>query len=171
MSKSHFTLPVCLLFAVALSACAGHSSSTERSSHHYSFGKPSAASSGITPVMATTMPQQQGPENPVSIVYFDFDSSALRHSDRSVVEAHAQWLRQHPERSVVLRGHTDARGGAEYNLALGQQRAETVRQTLQTLGVTARNLEAVSYGKEQLADTGSNEPAHQRNRRVEFDYR
>ncbi|THJ34656.1 peptidoglycan-associated lipoprotein Pal [Lampropedia aestuarii] len=165
------TLPVCALLALALSACANTgASSSEKSSHTYAFGKPRATNS-VASVVAQTAPAGRGPENVATLVYFDFDSDALRPSDRSVVEAHAQWLRQHPERAVVLRGHTDARGGSEYNLALGQRRAQTVKQTLQILGVDAKQLEAVSYGKEQLADVGSNEAAHQRNRRVEFDYR
>lgn len=171
MSMPSFTLPVCALLALALSACANTgASSSEKSSHTYAFGKPNTTS-GVAPVVAQTAPAGRGPENVATLVYFDFDSDALRPSDRSVVEAHAQWLRQHPGRAVVLRGHTDARGGSEYNLALGQRRAQTVKQTLQILGVDAKQLEAVSYGKEQLADVGSSEAAHQRNRRVEFDYR
>ena len=72
---------------------------------------------------------------------------------------------------LVLQGHTDVRGGSEYNLSLGQKRAEAVRQSLQLLGVEPRRMEAVSYGKEQLASPGKDEAAHQRNRRVEFNYR
>lgn len=170
MSMHRFTLPVCALLALALTACANQGASSEKSSHTYAFGKPST-SNGVAPVVVQSAPAGRGPENVASVVYFDFDSDVLRASDRSVVEAHAQWLRENPQRSVVLRGHTDARGGSEYNLALGQRRAQTVRQTLQILGVDAGKLEAVSYGKEQLADMGSSEAAHQRNRRVEFDYR
>lgn len=171
MYKFSFTLPVCLLIAVALSACASQSSSSERSSHHYAFGKPSAPASGVAPIIVTNAVNNQGPENLAAVVYFDFDSYALRNSDSKLVQDHADWLRKHPERSLVLRGHTDARGGTEYNLALGQKRAEAVRQAMQLLGVNANKLEAVSYGKEKLADTGLSETAHQRNRRVEFDYR
>lgn len=172
MTKHSFTLPVCLLFAAVLSACANQTTqSSERISHHYSFAKPSAASSGVTPVVAWTAGKHQGPDNLAAIVYFDFDSYALRNTDRGVLQAHADWLRKHPERSLVLRGHTDARGGAEYNLALGQKRAQTVLETLQLLGVEGPRLESVSYGKEQLVDAGHSDEAHQRNRRVEFDYR
>lgn len=171
MSMFRATLPIYALLALALSACANTgASSSQKSSHTYAFAKPSSAS-GVAPVVVQTAPAGRGPENVATLVYFDFDSNALRPSDRSVVEAHAQWLRKHPERAVVLRGHTDARGGSEYNLALGQRRAQTVQQTLQILGVNTKQLEAVSYGKEQLADVGSSETAHQRNRRVEFDYR
>ena len=109
--------------------------------------------------------------NLISIVYFDFDSYSVRSSDRTVIESHAQWMRTHPAQSLMLQGHTDARGGAEYNLSLGQKRAEAVRQSLQHLGVDPRRVEAVSYGKEQLAVQGTEEAAHQRNRRVEFNYR
>ncbi|THT99983.1 flagellar motor protein MotB [Lampropedia puyangensis] len=161
-----------LLAAALLAACAGQSgSSAQRTEHHYAFGKPGAATSGVAPVVASASMGRQGPQNLAHIVYFDYDSYELRNSDRSLIEGHAQWLRNHPERALVLRGHTDDRGGIEYNVALGQKRAEAVRQALQLLGVAPHKLEAVSYGKEQLADPGHSEAAHQRNRRVEFDYR
>lgn len=163
------------LIAAGLAACGTTSStSTQRAEHHYAFGKPAApapAGTSVAPVVATSQADQRGPANVAHIVYFDFDSYTIRSSDRAIVESHAQWLRSNPGRSVMLRGHTDARGGIEYNLALGQKRADAVRNGLQLLGVNPARAESVSYGKERLADEGKSEEAHQRNRRVEFDYR
>ncbi|WP_336695351.1 OmpA family protein [Delftia acidovorans] len=168
-----FRLCTIVLLAAGLAACGSTATtSTQRSEHHYAFGKaPAPASSGVAPVVATTQAYQRGPANVAHIVYFDFDAYTIRNSDRAIVESHAQWLRSNPGRSVMLRGHTDRRGGIEYNLALGQKRADAVRNSLQLLGVNPARVESVSYGKERLADEGSSEDAHQRNRRVEFDYR
>lgn len=172
------TLRLCtiVLLAAGLAACGSTATtSTQRSEHHYAFGKapaPAPASSGVAPVVATSQAaDQRGPANVAHIVYFDFDAYTIRSSDRAIVESHAQWLRSNPGRSVMLRGHTDRRGGIEYNLALGQKRADAVRNSLQLLGVNPARVESVSYGKERLADEGTSEDAHQRNRRVEFDYR
>ena len=127
--------------------------------------------SGVSGVDLTgSAASKAGPQGVSRIVYFDFDSYTVRPADRSIIESHAQWLRSHPGQAVMLQGHTDVRGGIEYNLALGQKRAESVRKSLELMGVDASRLEAVSYGKERLADHGTSDAAHQRNRRVEFSY-
>lgn len=157
-----------------LSACASSvgMSTNHRTEHHYAFDKPAAPPRAtVAPVVAPPVQAPRETPNMNSIVYFDFDSYSVRSSDRSVIEKHAHWMRSHPTQALMLQGHTDARGGTEYNLSLGQKRAEAVRQSLQHLGVDPRRVEAVSYGKEQLADPGKEEAAHQRNRRVEFNYR
>jgi len=105
------------------------------------------------------------------IVYFDFDSYVIRPEAQAQIAAHARFLSAAPQRSVQLDGHTDERGGREYNLALGQKRAEAVRRALALLGVSDEQMEAVSFGKEQPAAAGSSEEAHAQNRRVEIHYR
>lgn len=105
------------------------------------------------------------------IVYFDYDSFAIRPEFQPVIEAHARYLKAEKSKKVVLEGHTDERGGREYNLALGQKRAESVKRALALLGVTEAQLEAVSFGKEKPAVLGSTEAAMEKNRRVEFSYR
>lgn len=168
-----------LLLACALAACSSAPTTTtsKRSEQHYAFGKapaPAPASTDnarVAPVVAQPQQGRKGPENVAHIVYFDFDSYTVKSTDRPILESHARWLRDHPQQSLVLQGHTDSRGGIEYNLALGQKRAQAVRSDLQLLGVEQHRVEAVSYGKEQLADPGTSESAHQRNRRVEFEYR
>jgi peptidoglycan-associated lipoprotein len=109
-----------------------------------------------------------GAGNLINVVYFDFDSAQVRTEFKNGIEAQAQFLNADRTRRLKLEGHTDERGGTEYNLALGQQRAEAVRRSLSVLGVSENQMEAVSYGKEKLAQTGAEEEAHAKNRRVEL---
>ena len=106
----------------------------------------------------------------VNVVYFDYDSFALKPEARAVLERNAAHLQANKQFKVQLEGHTDERGGREYNLALGQKRAETVRRALTLLGVSDAQLEAVSFGKEKPAASGSDEAAFAKNRRVEIKY-
>ncbi len=103
-------------------------------------------------------------------VYFDFDSYVVRDGDKSVVENHSQYLNKNKARKVLIQGNTDERGGAEYNLALGQKRAEAVRKSMAALGVPESQMEAVSLGKEKPKATGSNEEAWTENRRADIVY-
>lgn len=105
------------------------------------------------------------------IVYFDFDSFVIRTEARPLIEAHARRLRADAKLRVALEGHTDDRGGREYNLGLGQKRADAVRKALSLLGVADSQMEAVSFGKEKPAVPGNSEAAMQENRRVEINYR
>jgi peptidoglycan-associated lipoprotein len=105
------------------------------------------------------------------LVYFDYDSYVIRSEFQPVVEAHAKFLKANPSRKIALEGHTDERGGREYNLALGQKRAEAVRRALGLLGVADAQMEAVSFGKEKPAMQGTSEEAMGQNRRVEISYR
>lgn len=105
------------------------------------------------------------------VVYFDFDSFVIRPEFQSVIEAHAKYIAADKSRKVFIEGHTDERGGREYNLALGQKRSEAVRRALGVLGVTDAQVEAVSFGKEKPAVAGSTEAAWEKNRRAEISYR
>jgi peptidoglycan-associated lipoprotein len=102
------------------------------------------------------------------IVYFDFDSFVVRDDGRPVVEAHARVLNANRSRKMIVEGHTDERGGREYNLALGQKRAEAVVRSLTLLGAGDAQLEAVSFGEERPAEQGSDEAAWAKNRRAEL---
>lgn len=103
-------------------------------------------------------------------VYFDYDSYSVKEEFRSVVEAHAKYLNSHKDRKVIIQGNTDDRGGTEYNLALGQKRAEAVRKALVLLGVSDAQVEAVSFGKEKPKALGSDEAAWAENRRADIAY-
>lgn len=104
-------------------------------------------------------------------VYFDYDSFAIRPEFAATLEAHAKYLAANSNRRVALEGHTDERGGREYNLALGQKRGEAVRRALSLLGVKDAQMEAVSFGEEKPAVVGFDEAAFAKNRRVELTYR
>jgi peptidoglycan-associated lipoprotein len=105
------------------------------------------------------------------LIYFDYDSVAIKTEFQGLIEGHARFLRANPARRIAVEGHTDERGGREYNLALGQRRAEAVRRALGLLGVPDNQIEAVSLGKEKPAASGADETVWAKNRRAEIAYR
>ena len=128
--------------------------------------------SRVAPVAADSASSTAaGPANVARIIYFDYDSYVVKPEFQSLIEAHARFLRANPARRVVVEGHTDERGGREYNLALGQRRSEAVRRALGLLGVADAQVEAVSFGKEKPAVPGADEESWARNRRAEIAYR
>jgi peptidoglycan-associated lipoprotein len=137
-----------------------------------------AARSAVAPVQATSstvtgLPAAlSDPSSPVfrKVVYFDFDSFEIREEFRGLIQAHASFLQANKQLKVALQGHTDERGTREYNLALGQKRAESVRKALVTLGVSDTQLEAVSFGEEKPMNQANDEAAYAQNRRAELVY-
>jgi peptidoglycan-associated lipoprotein len=103
-------------------------------------------------------------------IYFDFDSYAVKDEYRSTVDANSKFLGSHRSSKVIVQGNTDERGGSEYNLALGQKRAEAVKKQLALLGVPEMQIEAVSLGKEKPRNAGHDESAWAENRRADFVY-
>lgn len=103
-------------------------------------------------------------------VFFDFDSFVVKDQYRPMLEAHAAYLMSHRDMRLILQGHADQRGSREYNLALGQKRAEAVRKVLAVMGVSDTQMEAVSFGEEKLRNEGLTEEAHADNRRVDLVY-
>ena len=131
-----------------------------------------ATQSAVTPVDAVARPgDTMGPASVARIVYFDYDSYSIKPEFQNLIESHARFLKGNGARKVVVEGHTDERGGREYNLALGQRRAEAVRRSLGLLGIGDNQVEAVSFGKEKPAAMGSDESAWSQNRRAEIAYR
>ena len=102
------------------------------------------------------------------VVYFGYDSSEIQPEYVSVVAAHAAYLTKYPSARVRLEGHTDERGSREYNIGLGERRAQTVRRALMLQGVAEGQITTVSYGEERPAMPGSDEAAYAQNRRVEL---
>lgn len=119
-----------------------------------------------------SMSELNDPNSPLStrIIYFEYDSSDVQPEYRSVVEAHAAYLANHPNQTVTLEGHADERGSREYNLALGERRAESIKQQMTLLGASASQIRTVSYGEERPAVDGHDEYAWSQNRRVEILY-
>jgi peptidoglycan-associated lipoprotein len=101
-------------------------------------------------------------------VYFDFDSFVVKDEFRPVVEGYAKFLGANKAKKMLIEGHTDERGSREYNLALGQKRAEAVQKSMLLVGATEGQLEAVSFGEERPAAQGSDEAAWAKNRRAEL---
>ena len=114
-----------------------------------------------------------GPSGPLGsqrIIYFDFDSSDIRPEFVDVVAAHGRFLAGNASIRVRLEGHTDERGSREYNIGLGERRAQTVKRALMLQGVKEAQIATVSYGEERPAAAGSDEAAYSKNRRVELVY-
>jgi peptidoglycan-associated lipoprotein len=133
-----------------------------------------ATTSGVGPGGAaggtTLTPQQQALAaiKDRNVVYFDYDSSEIRPEFVEVVTAHAAYLVKYPTARVRLEGHTDERGSREYNIGLGERRAQVVRRALMLQGVSEAQITTVSYGEERPAAPGSDEAAYAQNRRVEL---
>jgi peptidoglycan-associated lipoprotein len=171
------TSALALFAAVALAGCASSvkldeppvESRTPGAGGAGGAGSGAAGGAPQSQVGNVDLTKQQGAGNGVpKIVYFDFDSFVVKDEFRPVVEAHAKQLSGDRAKRVVIEGHTDERGGREYNLALGQKRAEAVAKSLSLLGAQTTQVEAVSYGEERPAATGSDETAWAQNRRAEL---
>ena len=131
-----------------------------------------AGQSAVTQVQAGPAgADAAGPAGVGRVIYFDFDSFTVKPEYQGLVDQHARFLQGNRGRSVAVEGHTDERGSREYNLALGQKRAEAVRRALTLVGATDAQIEAVSFGEEKPAVSGSSEDAYSQNRRVEIRYR
>lgn len=101
-------------------------------------------------------------------IYFDFDKSVIKDDAKATLDKHAQWMKYNTLATVVIEGNCDERGTAEYNLALGQRRADAAAKYLINMGVAKDRLKTVSYGKEKPVDPGHNEAAWSKNRRDDF---
>ncbi|WP_418319551.1 peptidoglycan-associated lipoprotein Pal [Piscinibacter sakaiensis] len=131
----------------------------------------SAGQSGVASVDLSKSAAAAANANLPRIVYFDFDSYVVKDEFRNVVEGNAKMLANDRSRRMSLEGHTDERGSREYNLALGQKRAEAVAKAMVLLGAAENQLEAVSFGEERPAAVGRDESAWAMNRRVELNAR
>lgn len=124
------------------------------------------------PVPAAEVDQLNDPNSILSkrSTYYPFDVSAVQDDDKPLVQAHAMYLSEHPQRKVRLEGNCDERGSNEYNLALGQRRADGVKKMLQLGGTKASQITTVSYGEEKPKAAGHNETAWKQNRRTDIVY-
>jgi peptidoglycan-associated lipoprotein len=133
---------------------------------------PAGSSRPVAQVTLDAKDPLQDPKNPLSrrSIYFDFDSFAIKDEYRSTLDAHAKYLTGNRAKKVVIQGNTDERGSREYNLALGQRRAEAVRRALIALGVSESQLEAVSLGEEKARSGANDDAALAENRRADLVY-
>ncbi len=134
---------------------------------------PSAKPATPTPVVTTPIAAYLDHASLLSqkrSIYFDFDQSTLKPDYAPVLELHGKYLASHPNVVIKVQGNTDEQGGAEYNLALGQKRAEVVTKALKIYGVKDSQLEAISFGEEKPKASGHDEAAHAQNRRADLAY-
>jgi peptidoglycan-associated lipoprotein len=133
---------------------------------------PVADSRDIRPVETGSVDPLNDPKGVLAkrSVYFDYDSYVVRDDGKPIVENHSAYLNKNKARKILIQGNTDERGGTEYNLALGQKRAEAVRKAMGSLGVPETQMEAVSLGEEKPKAMGSNEAAWSENRRADIVY-
>ncbi len=129
----------------------------------------------VPPSATTGSPLDAELKNPNSIlskrsVFFDYDSNQVREEFRPVVAAHARYLTQNKAAKMIIQGNTDERGSREYNLALGQRRADAVKQMMTVLGAEAPRVESVSFGEEKPRAQGATEAAFSENRRADIVY-
>ena len=128
----------------------------------------------VAPVTAATQSDPlMDPNSPLAkrSIFFDFDSFVVKSEFQPVVETHGKYLSANKGRRIVIEGNTDERGSREYNLALGQKRAEAVKSRLALLGASDAQMEAVSFGEERPKATGSTEDAWAQNRRADIVYK
>ena len=168
-----FSLVTTFAAALLLAACSTPSEETvdTSGSGSSSTGTTSQSSSGDTG--STIMRPAPGSQEDLTVevgdrVFFDFDKYNVRPDQRGTVEALAAWLDTNPSVTLSIEGHCDERGTREYNLALGERRANSVRDYLVALGINPARLSTVSYGEEKPAVLGSNESAWAQNRRGVF---
>ena len=124
-------------------------------------------------VTKVVVPDYLDPNSAISkdrVVYFDFDDYTVKPQYTPMLERHSKYLTANPALAIKVAGNADERGSAEYNLALGQKRAEAVLRAMKLYGVKDKQVEAVSWGKEKPVDPGHNEVAWAKNRRAELDY-
>lgn len=157
--------------AVLLGACSSTPVNDDAASKASAAATPTADSRSVATVTTSSDPLND-PKGALAkrSVYFDYDSYILRNDGKPVVENHAKYLSANKGRKIVVQGNTDERGGSEYNLALGQKRAEAVRKSLTLLGVSESQVEAVSFGKEKPKATGHDEASWAENRRADIAY-
>lgn len=180
-------LPAVLLLALTLGACAGQQATRDTDDAADAGETESApAQRDQEPQFTAEQLNQRGllgiekqdrsmfleSSNPLSTrtVYFEFDSSRIQSRFNEALQAHAEYLAEHPDVRLRLEGHTDERGTREYNVALGERRAESVQKALVLSGAEADQISTLSFGEEQPAALGSTEEAYAKNRRVELIY-
>ncbi|MGC3962786.1 MAG: peptidoglycan-associated lipoprotein Pal [Rhodocyclaceae bacterium] len=172
----HYQLPLAALTAIVLAACS--STPTQEPAPVANNApiqvQPQQQPTTTTPVQPSGNPFAvlRDPNNILSkrSVYFDFDSYVVNQQYVPLVEAHARFLKANPSAKVLIQGNTDERGSSEYNLALGQKRADAVKKNLSLLGVPESQVESVSLGKEKPKAAGHDEASWAQNRRSDILY-
>lgn len=169
MRIKFLSMAAALLLVAACATDPEEQSTTSGQGASQSSGASSSSSGTVSSSGSTvSAPAPGSAEEFITIgdrVYFDFNQAEIRTSDAATLNDQAAWLKKYPNITIVVEGHCDERGTREYNLALGERRANAVKEYLVSRGVSASRVETISYGKERPAVLGSNESAWQQNRR------
>ena len=168
-SKMRINLPVVVAAAFLLAAC---STASEDTGGPTGGGTTAAPTGGSAPIVSTR--DETGPVKGSQLdlevnvgdrVFYDFDKSTLTADGRTQIERWAAWMEVYPVTKILIEGHADERGTREYNLALGERRANAAREYLVSLGIDPNRVKTISYGKERPQNTASSEEAYAQNRR------
>lgn len=155
-------IPFCLLLVITFMGCPKRKL----------LVKPSEAIKSPVEEVTTDEPTLRGKEYrkipKLETVYFDYDESTLRKDARDNLAKNAKWLKENPDVEIIIEGHCDERGTTDYNIALGDRRAKSVRDYLRKLGIKGNRIATISYGEEKPVDFGHNENAWAKNRRAEM---
>jgi peptidoglycan-associated lipoprotein len=179
MQKSLNTRFLALLFAAfVVAGCSSTSNETPQTPTEPP-GEPTQPEPPVAPPQETVdadFPNSpsvpEGPNGPLALTYyFEYDKAVISQADLRSLQLHAGVLRRNQDRTIVIEGHCDERGTREYNLALGERRANAIRSFLTSAGVSARQIETVSYGEEQPENPGHTDMAWSKNRRGVLNYR
>ena len=173
MRKSLVLLAVVLAASLAVSGCGSKKPKADANAGA-NTSQPGVDTSGVRPPQAN----EEGADAPGPLegmlakrtIYFDFDSSEIKGDGTDIVAAHAKYLAKNGPMKIRLEGHTDERGSREYNIGLGERRAQAVRRALLLQGAAEGQISTVSYGEERPAAAGSDDAAWAKNRRVEIVY-
>jgi peptidoglycan-associated lipoprotein len=172
----HYQLPLAALAVLVLAACS--STPTQEAAPATTSGptevRPQQTPTTTTPVQPSGNPFAvlKDPNNILSkrSVFFDFDSFSVSQQYVPLIEAHSRFLKANPTAKILIQGNTDERGSSEYNLALGQKRADAVKKNMSLLGVSDSQIETVSLGKEKPKASGHDEASWAQNRRSDILY-
>ena len=164
-------IPSLVVAAFVLAACSSTGDDSANSGSSGASSSGAVSSSGVGQKAAAPAGPRPGTQEDLKVnvgdrVFFDFDKSNLSTEARTTVERWGAWLKTYPANKVVIQGNTDERGTREYNLALGERRANAAKNYLVSIGIPANRIRTVSYGKERPVALGSNESAWAQNRRA-----
>jgi len=167
--SKRISLIVMIAAALAFAGCAKKevvSADGGSSAGHHASQQQGPSTSGVQGMGGGSGMEAARPST--NSIYFPFDSAAIDAAGLAVLDRHAAWLRAHPGRAITIEGNCDERGSREYNLALGQQRADAVRAHLIAQGVDGSRIDTVSFGEERPVCTGSGEACWAQNRRADI---
>lgn len=170
MIRNFFLLAFTAILSLSLISCSSKKKDAAETEVSAGSGDESGEDSNTSEKSITFNPDgsDSGSISGLTTVNFDYDKSTLTAAARQQLSQNADWIKTHTEANVQIEGHCDEHGSIEYNLALGERRAQAVKKYLVSLGVDSKRLSIISYGEEKLLATGDSDSIHAKNRRANF---